>query len=118
MDFVNDLFWQTYVPKESVHPALRNLSFPQRCVYLSPLWQINHETCPIILLHGMDDSVVSPEHSMRTHESMKAVGCPCQLHLFEKTNHAFLLTEFTDNQRACRLGVEVITEALNSMLGN
>lgn len=118
MDFVNDSFWQTYVPKKSAHPAIRDLSFPQRCVYLSPLWQICSKTCPIVLLHGTDDSIVSPEHSMRTYESMKTVGRPCQLHLFEKTNHAFLLTEFTDNQRACRLGVEVITEALYSMLGN
>lgn len=116
MDFVNDSFWQAYVPKKSVHPVLKDLSFPQRCVYLSPLWKICSRTCPIVLLHGMDDSVVSPEHSIRTYESMKDAGRPCQLHLFEKTNHAFLLTEFTDNQRACRLGVKVITEALYSML--
>ena len=118
MDFVNDLFWQTYVPKESVHPALRNLSFPQRCVYLSPLWQINHETCPIILLHGMDDSVVSPDHSIRTYESMKTVGRPCQLHLFEKTSHAFLLTEFKDCPFACRSGVALISASAHELVQN
>lgn len=116
MDFVNDSYWQTYVPKKSAHPALSELSFPQRCVYLSPLWQICGKTCPIVLLHGMDDSIVSPEHSMRTYESMKTVGRPCQLHLFEKTNHAFLLTEFTDNQRACRSGVALVSAAVHELL--
>lgn len=118
MDFVNDSFWQAYVPKKSAHPVLGDLSFSQRCVYLSPLWQICSKTCPIVLLHGMDDSIVPPEHSMRTYESMKAVGCPCQLHLFKKTNHAFLLAEFTDNLIAAKMGVEIIINGIHELLSS
>lgn len=116
MDFVDDSYWQAYVPKESVHFALKDLTFSQRCVYLSPLRQIRHDTCPVVLLHGMDDTVVSPAHAIRTYKAMKNIDRPCRLHLLEKTGHAFLLTEFTDNQSACRLGIEIITEEICILL--
>lgn len=116
MDFVDDSHWQVYVPKESAHSALKDLTFLQRCAYLSPFRQICHDTCPVVLLHGMDDTIVSPEHAIRTYKAMKNVGRPCRLHLLEKTGHAFLLTEFTDNQSACRLGIEIIMEDICALL--
>lgn len=115
-DFVNDEYWQTYIPKSSTHLALKPLTFAQRCVYLSPLWRIDRDTCPIVLLHGTDDNTVLPEHSIRAYEAMRQAQRPCQLHLLEKTNHAFLLAEYTDNPAACSLGIQIISCALKQML--
>ncbi|MBO5196910.1 MAG: alpha/beta hydrolase [Lachnospiraceae bacterium] len=104
--------WQGRVPCDSVHPRLKDLSFEERAKFLAPLEQICGKTCEAVLIHGEEDNVVNPEHSRRFHDRMAELGRPCEVHMIEKTSHAFLLAEYSKNRAACKIGIEVINQAL------
>lgn len=62
---------------------------------------VGGNTPATLLLHGTDDTVVSPEHSYVFYRQMQRVGRPCALHLLEHARHAFLLAEYYPGGTAC-----------------
>lgn len=104
--------WSGQVPVHSRHPGLRELSMEERAAFLSPLYQITENTCAAVLVHGLRDTVVDPEHSRRFYERMKAAQRECHLHWIEETDHAFLLAEYTADQLACRIGIDIMNKEL------
>lgn len=105
--------WSQKVPKNSRHPRLSGLSFEKRAKFLSPLYQINEDTCDVVLIHGENDSVVNPEHSKRFYERMTRLSKPCELYLVEKTDHAFLLAEYyKSGLEACKIAIEILDRSL------
>lgn len=104
--------WIRYVPEDSTHPRLKDFSFDEKCLCLSPLAQLKASTSPIVLIHGLCDTVVDPSHSRRFYDKAVSLGVPCELHLLEDTNHAFLLAEYTKNIPACKVGVEIVCRSL------
>lgn len=104
--------WKARVPVNSRHPRLADLSFEERAEFLSPLCQIHEGVCEAVLIHGLSDNVVNPEHSQRFYNRMREISRACQLHLIEKTGHAFLLAEYTSKLTACEIGIGIINEAL------
>ena len=75
---------------------------------LSPLYHIDKNTCPVVLIHGANDHVVNPKHSELFYEKMQKFDTECDVHWIQDTDHAFLLAEYTRNQNACRIGIEII----------
>lgn len=101
--------WQNWMAANSQHPRLSELNFEQQIQLLSPLYHVNSQTCETILIHGESDTIVAPEHSERFYEKMTAVSNPCELHLIEKTNHAFLLAEYKNQDlTACEIAIDII----------
>ena len=101
--------WQNWVATNSRHLKLSELSFRELIQFLSPLYHVDSQTSETILIHGESDMVVAPEHSERFYEKMTAVTKSCELHLIEKTNHAFLLAEYKGQDlTACKIAIDII----------
>ena len=104
-DLVNDAEWGKRVPV-----SIRHEEYAKE---LSPLYNIDSDTCPVILLHGKNDTVVNPTHSKVFFEKMCEFGRYCELHYIEETGHAFLLAEYTKNIMACKIGISILDGILN-----
>ena len=111
---LSDPRWGRYLAKNSAHPLLKGLSMEEKIALLSPVRHITRETCPTLLLHGTQDSVVYPFHSAEFHDLMAECGAQAELDLIEDTNHAFLLVEYMKERqsslRAASLAVARIDE--------
>lgn len=111
---LNDPRWNIYVPVQSCHPLLCNLSAKERSCFLSPMCHVEKATSTIILIHGDRDSLVGPIHSKGFYQKRLLYSHSCDLHILEETNHAFLLAEFSDNVNACKMGIQIINSYLLS----
>jgi acetyl esterase/lipase len=56
---------------------------------LAPGLRIPKETPPIFLVHGGDDIVSSPEHSVVMYMALKKAGVPAELHIYATATHDF-----------------------------
>lgn len=94
-DLVDDEVWTSRVTKEAAQE-------------LSSLYNISGNTCPVTMIHGANDHVVNPKHSELFYKRMQMFHRVCDVHWIQDTDHAFLLAEYTKNQNACRIGIEII----------
>jgi len=103
--------WKTRVPVNSNHPRLMGLSLNERADFLSPLCQIDKGVGEVVLIHGEDDTTVDLEHSLMFHDRMTEVGNKSELHIIEKTDHAFLLVEYyKKGVEACKIAIDIIND--------
>lgn len=110
---ITDLYdekWQNRVPIESTNLYLHDLSKKERTKFLSPLYRMNQDTCDVLLIHGESDTCVNPEHSKKFYGKMNVLGNKCELHFIEKTNHAFLLAEYSKERTACSIAIDIINK--------
>lgn len=56
---------------------------------LAPGLRVPHETPPVFLVHGGDDLISSPEHSVFMYLALKRAGIPAELHIYARTAHDF-----------------------------
>ena len=56
---------------------------------LAPWLHIPAGTPPVFLVHGGDDIISSPEHSVVTYLALKRAGVPAELHVYATTAHDF-----------------------------
>lgn len=56
---------------------------------LSPSLSIPKGTPPVFLVHGSDDLISPPEHSLFLYLALKRTGIPAELHLYANTSHDF-----------------------------
>jgi acetyl esterase/lipase len=56
---------------------------------LAPGLRIPTNTPPVFLVHGSDDIVSPPEHSVVMYLALKKAGIPVELHLYANTTHVF-----------------------------
>lgn len=91
---LSDPRWSRFIAENSSHPLLKGKSMPEKIQLLSPAMQIGAHTCPTLLLHGTEDSVVFPFHACKFYDLLRACGAEARLDWITKTNHAFLLAEF------------------------
>ena len=61
---------------------------------LSPLLHIRKNLPPTICVHGLADTVVSPDNSRQFAEAMQNAGNRCDLVLLAETPHAFLIPNY------------------------
>ena len=62
---------------------------------LSPLFQVRRRQPPTLLMHGLNDSVVSVDQARKFAAAMQAVGNRCDLDLIEGARHAFIVPRYT-----------------------
>jgi acetyl esterase/lipase len=56
---------------------------------LAPGLTIPPRTPPVFLVHGGDDIISSPEHSVQMYLALKRAGIPAELHVYASTAHDF-----------------------------
>jgi acetyl esterase/lipase len=56
---------------------------------LSPGLSIPKGTPPVFLVHGSEDLISPPEHSLFMYLALKRAGIPAELHLYANTSHDF-----------------------------
>ena len=56
---------------------------------IAPGLHIPTNTPPVFLVHGSDDIVSPPEHSIVTYLALKRAGVPAELHIYADTTHDF-----------------------------
>ena len=61
-------YWCRHIAAQSAHSLLKERSEAEKIALLSPTQHISPETCPTLMLHGEQDSVVYPLHSMKFYE--------------------------------------------------
>jgi dipeptidyl aminopeptidase/acylaminoacyl peptidase len=53
----------------------------------SPAWQMNESSPPLLLMHGLRDTVVLPDQARRMQEAATELGLDVALHLFPEAAH-------------------------------
>lgn len=56
---------------------------------LAPGLSVPAKTPPVFLVHGGDDLISTPEHSVFMYLALKRAGVPAELHIYAKTAHDF-----------------------------
>ena len=66
---------------------------------LPPLYAVRPHLPPALVMHGLDDHVVSPQQSQQFTAAMKAAGNRCDLILREGCRHAFVVPKYTASEK-------------------
>lgn len=61
---------------------------------LSPLHRVHVGQPPTLLMHGLQDRIVTPEQARRFDAAYRAVGNRCDLVLLPDASHAFVMTNY------------------------
>lgn len=106
-DFTQSSFFRLFTNGVSADKALK------RAREFSPLFQVRTGQPPTICVHGLADTVVSPDDSRRLATAMKTAGNRCDLVLLPDTPHAFLIPNYKCSERvvvnALQLGDRFLT---------
>ena len=97
---LSDPRWGARIAEHSAHPLLKGKSTAEKIALLSPAQHISAQTCPTLLLHGEQDNVVFPFHSVKFHDLLNACGVKTELDFIADTSHAFLLAEYMQERHA------------------
>lgn len=62
---------------------------------LSPLFNVRAGEPPTLLMHGLDDQIVTPDQAREFSAAMQKAGNRCELVLIEGARHAFVLPNYT-----------------------
>ncbi len=66
---------------------------------LSPLAFVSTSSAPALVMHGLDDTIVSPDQSKVFVEALKRAGVSAELVLIPRTRHAFILPKYTATEQ-------------------
>ncbi|MBP3361529.1 MAG: alpha/beta hydrolase [Clostridia bacterium] len=67
----------------------------ERAKSISPFWCVKDDCVPMLVMHGLKDDCVCPEHSIRFCDKMKKLGARCDIKLFPDAKHAFIIVDYT-----------------------
>ena len=113
---LSDPRWGERIASRSAHPLLKEKSEAEKISMLSPTAHITAQTCPTLLLHGEQDSVVFPFHSLKFHDLLNACGVKTELDFIANTSHAFLLAEYMQERHAPLYAAGVAVERIDAWL--
>lgn len=77
---------------EDLRPTAAQAEAARRC---SPLFQVRPGQPPALLMHGLEDRIVSPDPARVFAEAAKKAGNRCDLRLIEGAKHAFVIANYT-----------------------
>jgi len=83
---------ERHPPAAATQPSPTQLNLARQ---LSPLHHIAPGQPPTLLMHGLDDHIVSADQSRLFTAAMIQAGNRCDLVLLEKTRHAFIVPQYT-----------------------
>lgn len=66
---------------------------------LSPLAFVSSKSAPALVLHGLDDTVVTPDQSQKFAAALKDAGVSSELILIPGARHAFILPRYTATEQ-------------------
>ena len=61
----------------------------EEAAFASPVSHVSRGAAPILLVHGLDDDLISPRQSALLHEALQAVGAASELEWVEGAGHCF-----------------------------
>jgi acetyl esterase/lipase len=79
-------------PAAELKPTEEQLQTAKR---YSPLFQVRAGQPPTLLMHGLDDRIVTPDQARNFAAAMKTAGNRCDLKLIEGAKHAFIIAGYT-----------------------
>lgn len=66
---------------------------------VSPMAFVSAKSAPSLVMHGLDDTIVTPEQSRQFAEKLKAAGVPVELVTIPGARHAFILPKYTATEQ-------------------
>ena len=81
---------------EAIVPTAEQLAVAKS---VSPMEYVSPKSAPALVMHGMDDAVVTPEQSRKFAEALKSAGVPVELVLIPEARHAFILPKYTATEQ-------------------
>lgn len=121
LDFNQDGFIKTVIGGEALakHPAPAatqpTAQQSELAHKLSPLFSVHEGDPPALVMHGLDDHVVSPNQSRQFTEAMKAAGNRCDLILLEGCRHAFVVPKYTAPEKVVVAAIRSADTFLTSL---
>ncbi|MDG0808622.1 alpha/beta hydrolase [Cohnella rhizosphaerae] len=82
---------------------------------LSPLLRLTGEHPPALLMHGLMDTVVPPEHSAEYAERLRELGVRAELALLPASTHAFALFNYSASDEELRFALDTTVRFLNAV---
>jgi acetyl esterase len=82
---------------------------------LSPLLHVRKNLPPTICIHGLADSVVSPDDSRQFADAMQIAGNRCDLVLLPETPHAFLIPNYKCSEQTIVNSLLIADKFLTSL---
>lgn len=67
---------------------------------VSPLAFVSTKSAPALVMHGLDDTIVTPEQSRKFAQALKAAGVTVELVLIPGARHAFILPKYTASEES------------------
>lgn len=112
--------WKKFVPArdaaaEGGDPVRAWQARHEHAKSLSPLYHIRAGQPPMLIMHGLRDEVVVPEDAVRFYEAYTAAGNEAQLVLYGHLSHAFILFDYTAEERDVLRAVAGIDEFLTKL---
>ncbi len=92
---LTDPKWSANVPEQPCAWEQVPLTREERAKRISPLFNVTAKSAPSLVMHGLSDNVVAPEHSMKFHQAMRAAGARCELLTLPTAKHAFILPGYS-----------------------
>lgn len=105
---LTDPQWFEYVSNKTRYSEFSNLSREDRANLISPIYNITQESSQMFVIHGTDDTVVAPRHSVEFYENMIKVNDKCRLELIEGASHAFILPEYYPDKGIVLKSIKII----------
>ena len=113
---LSDPRWGARIAACSAHPLLKEKSKAEKIALLSPTSHITAQTCPTLLLHGEQDGVVFPFHSLKFYNLLSACGVKTELDFIANTSHAFLLAEYMQEHHTPLYAASVAVAQIDAWL--
>lgn len=82
-------------PPEAKVPDAAQTDLARR---LSPLHQVKAGQPPTLVMHGLKDGIVVPDHARRFADAMRAAGNHCELELLPEAKHAFVVMRYSASE--------------------
>ena len=82
-------------PPEATRPSEQQAQLARR---LSPLFQVRPGVPPALLMHGLHDTIVSPDQARKFAAAMQQAHSRCDLVLIEGARHAFIVPKYTASE--------------------
>ncbi len=79
---------------------------------LSPLFQVKPGQPPTLLLHGLDDTIVTPAQAEAFSKAMKDAGNSCEFHALDGARHAFIIARYTAPETSVVKHLRLVDEYL------
>jgi acetyl esterase len=120
-DFTSSSFIKIVVGGEALKSRINpdTASLPKETLLLarrlSPLYNVRKNQIRTLIMHGTDDTVISPLQSQALYNSMKKAGNSCELILLPGARHAFVCTYYRASEKAV---VDVIRQIDDYMCRN